>query len=59
MAQIDTRHAEKNKLFSFLVAKETGDIDLQIAQTRATMEPEDIASVMKEFEEWRKNRKQT
>ncbi|MCL1881172.1 MAG: hypothetical protein FWF76_03250 [Oscillospiraceae bacterium] len=55
MAQIDTRYNEKNKLMAFLTAKHTGDIDSQIALTRASMEREDIEDVMKEFENWKAN----
>ena len=55
MPQIDTRHADKSKLFALLVAQHAPEnIALQIAQTRAEMEKEDIADVVREFEEWQK-----
>ena len=57
MAQTETRHAERGSLFKLLIAKETGDINSQIYAQRATMEKEDVDSVMAEFEEWKKNRK--
>jgi hypothetical protein len=57
MAQIDTRHAEKDTLFKLLVAKhDPQNLDLQIANTRASMEQEDIENVLREFEEWKKTR---
>jgi len=57
MAQVDTRHNEKDKLFSLLVAKcEPDSIDLQIAQTMAKMEKEDIEEVKKQFENYEKIR---
>jgi hypothetical protein len=52
----EIRFMQKDKLFSLLVAEETGDIGLQISATRATMEKEDILSVEKHFEEWKRNR---
>jgi hypothetical protein len=57
MPQTETRHAEKSKLFSLLLAQETGDIHTQIAHAKASMEKEDIADVIREFEDWKKNRK--
>ncbi|MCL1880602.1 MAG: hypothetical protein FWF76_00295 [Oscillospiraceae bacterium] len=56
MAQIDTRHEEKNTLFQLLVAQLIPEnIKFQIAQSRAKMEPSDIAEVMAEFEEFKKS----
>jgi small-conductance mechanosensitive channel len=53
MGTIDTRHNERDKLFSLLVAKSAPEsIDLQIAQTMAKMEKEDIEEVKKQFTEW-------
>ena len=57
MPTIDTRHAERSSLFKFLMAKETGDIDSQIAHMMAVMEPEDIVAVTKQFENWKANYK--
>jgi len=55
MAQVDTRHNEKDKLFSLMVAKrEPESIDLQIAQTMAKMEKEDVEEVKKQFDEYQK-----
>jgi hypothetical protein len=51
MAQIDTRHAEKTKLFELLEVKHNPEsIDLQIARTKASMEKEDVDAVYQEFE---------
>jgi len=51
MAQVDTRHNEKDKLFALLAAQLNPEsLKLQIAQTRAKMEPSDIEEVIKEFE---------
>jgi len=58
MAQTETRHAEKSKLFSLFMAEYTGDIKSQIAHTKASMEKEDIADVVREFEEWKKEKEQ-
>jgi hypothetical protein len=56
VAQVDTRHEEKNSLMALLIAKHFPDnIDLQIAQARAKMEKNDIEEVMKEFEDFRKS----
>jgi hypothetical protein len=53
MAQVDTRHNERDMLFSLMVAKrEPSSIDLQIAKTMAKMEKEDVEAVKKQFEEW-------
>jgi hypothetical protein len=63
MAQIDTKHSEKRTLMALLMAKHTGDIDTQIALTRAAMDKEDISDVIAEFEKWKSeytaNKKQT
>ena len=59
MAQTDTRHGEKEKLIALLMAQSNPEsISMQIAQTRAKMEKEDIENVMKEFEEWKKSQEQ-
>ncbi|MCL1865799.1 MAG: hypothetical protein FWF82_00135 [Oscillospiraceae bacterium] len=53
MAQVDTRHSERDMLFSLLVAKSEPDsIDLQIAKIMARMEKEDIEEVKKQFDEY-------
>ena len=57
MAQIDTRHAEKDKLFALLLAEFTGDFQAQIANTRAKMEKDDIDDVMREFEQFKQQYK--
>jgi hypothetical protein len=55
MAQVDTRHYEKEKLISLLIAElEPQTLPLQIAQTKAKMEPSDVDEVMKQFEEYKK-----
>jgi len=55
MPQVDTRHNERDMLFSLMVAKcEPDSIDLQIAKTMAKMEQEDIDAVKKQFEEYLK-----
>jgi len=56
MPTIDTRHSEMSKLFMLLLAKHTGDIDTQIAHTKASMEKEDVLAVLEQFEEWKKSR---
>ncbi|MCL2035771.1 MAG: hypothetical protein FWG83_00065 [Oscillospiraceae bacterium] len=55
MAQVDTRHAEKDKLFSLMLAEFTGDFKSLIASTRAKMEKEDIEDVVQEFERFKKS----
>jgi hypothetical protein len=58
MAQVDTRHEERNSLMALLIAKHFPEnIDLQIAQARAKMEKSDIEDVLREFEEFQKNKK--
>ena len=55
MAQVDTRHTERDLLMALLIAKHFPEnIDFQIAQARARMEKSDIEEVMGEFEEFRK-----
>ncbi|MCL1903075.1 MAG: hypothetical protein FWF94_01490 [Oscillospiraceae bacterium] len=55
MAQVDTRHGEKEKLIALLMAQLNPEtLDMQIIQTRAKMEQSDIDEVMKEFEEYKK-----
>ena len=57
MAQVDTRHNERDMLFSLMVAKlEPESIDLQIAKIMAKMEQEDIAAVKKQFDEYVKSK---
>jgi hypothetical protein len=54
MAQIDTRHAEKDTLFKLFVAKyDPKNLDLQIANTMATMEDDDVIAVERRFEDWK------
>jgi len=56
MEQTDIRHIEKEKLFALMIAKSNPEtVDMQIAQTKAKPEKEDIEDVVKEFEEWRKS----
>jgi hypothetical protein len=58
MAQIDTRHIEKDLLMALLIAKHYPEnIDLLIAKARAKMEKSDVEEVIEEFEEYRKIRK--
>jgi hypothetical protein len=53
MAQIDTRHAERDFLMALLMAQHSPKtISMQIAQAKARMERSDIAEVMEEFERW-------
>jgi len=50
----ETRHCEKEKLIALLMAQSNPEtIAMQIAQTKAKMEKEDIEDVMKEFENWK------
>jgi hypothetical protein len=57
MAQVDARHEERNSLMALLIAKHFPEnIDLQIAQARAKMEKSDIEDVLREFEEFQKNK---
>jgi hypothetical protein len=55
MPQTETRHAEKSTLFKLMVVKYNGDVEMQIAHQRATMEKEDISDVEREFEAWKSN----
>jgi len=49
------RHCEKEKLFALLMAQSNPEsVPMLIAQTRAKMEKEDAADVVREFEAWRK-----
>lgn len=53
MAQIDTRHDEKQRLFELLVIEaDPALIGEKIFQLRAKMEKEDIEWVEKEFKAW-------
>jgi hypothetical protein len=45
MAQIDTRHAERERYFDLLMIKAGGDVDLMIDRLAASMEEEDIRQV--------------
>jgi len=55
--QMDTRHAERSKLFSLFVAKkDPSAIDLLIYNSKASMEKEDVEAVRAEFEEWEATR---
>jgi 2,4-dienoyl-CoA reductase-like NADH-dependent reductase (Old Yellow Enzyme family) len=55
MAQVDTKHNEKDKLFSLMAAElEPQNIKFQIAQTKAKMDKSDIEEVIQQFEEYKK-----
>ena len=56
MAQIDTRHDERDMLFSLLVARATNDFDTLIERVIAKMEDEDVKRVEGRFAEWEKKR---
>ncbi|MCL2754337.1 MAG: hypothetical protein FWD35_01290 [Oscillospiraceae bacterium] len=57
MAQIDTRHTEKDLLMALLIAKHfPKDVDLLIAKARAKMERDDVKEVMEEFNSYKKAR---
>ncbi|MCL1882076.1 MAG: hypothetical protein FWF76_07870 [Oscillospiraceae bacterium] len=57
MAQVDTRHGEKDTLMALLIAKHfPEDINLQIAIAEARMEKEDIEEVNKVLERYKKTR---
>jgi len=45
MAQIDTRHAEKERYFDLLMVQAGEDVNLMINRLTASMEPEDIKQV--------------
>jgi len=53
MAQTETRHAERSKLFSLYEVKYGGSVDLQIAQAEASMEKEDVDAVRERFSRWK------
>jgi hypothetical protein len=56
MAQIDTRHVEKEKLISLLIAQVSPEsIPMQITQTMAKMEQTDIDDVMRIFEKYKES----
>ena len=57
MAQIDTRHDERELLFKLFVAKHNNDIDTLISTILAKMEDEDVKAVERRFIEWKENRK--
>ncbi|MCL1903790.1 MAG: hypothetical protein FWF94_05180 [Oscillospiraceae bacterium] len=58
MSQIDTRHTEKDKLFSLYMAEAFPETTKsQIAHTEAVMEKEDVEDVRRRFEEWKDNLK--
>lgn len=55
MAQVDTKSAQRDKLFNLLVAREDPkNLELQIAQSMAVMEEEDVEIVNKRFADWKK-----
>jgi hypothetical protein len=55
MAPVDTKHNEKDKLMSLLLAELSPEtVPLQIAQTKAKMDKSDIDDVMHQFEEYKK-----
>ncbi|MCL1832070.1 MAG: hypothetical protein FWG45_04055 [Oscillospiraceae bacterium] len=57
MAQVDTRHNEKDLLMALLIAKHIPEgIDVQIAQAEARMEKEDVDDVLKVFDKFKKSR---
>ena len=56
MAQVDTRIAQRDKLFNLYVAKEAPEnIELQLANTEATMEETDINAVRERFLKWKES----
>ncbi|MCL1831638.1 MAG: hypothetical protein FWG45_01855 [Oscillospiraceae bacterium] len=56
MAQVDTRHSEKDLLMALLMAQSHPEtIPMQIAKAKAKMEREDISEVMQEYESWLKH----
>jgi hypothetical protein len=51
--QPEIKNAQKTALSSLYTVKALGgDIDMAIVQARASMEPEDVAAVEKEFKAW-------
>jgi len=50
MPTIDTRHAERNHLFSLYEAQITGDIEAQIDRLEAIMDQEDVDKVLEKVE---------
>jgi len=56
MAQIDTRHEERNMLFLTLVAQYNNDFNTLISTLMAKMEASDVEAVKQQFEEWKKTR---
>jgi hypothetical protein len=55
MAQVDTRHNEKDLLMALLMAKHfPNGIDAQVAKAKARMERSDIKEVLEEFEAFQK-----
>jgi hypothetical protein len=55
MAQIDTRHDERDILFKMFVAKHNNDFNTLIANMMAKMEKDDVEAVKQQFEEWKTN----
>jgi len=53
MAQIDTRHDERNLLFQVLIARHYNDFDMLVANIMAKMEKDDVDAVMQRFGEWK------
>jgi len=58
MPTVDTRHAEKNHLFSLYEALLTGDIEAQTDRLEATMEKEDVQQVLQKVEKRRQKSNQ-
>jgi hypothetical protein len=56
MGMTETRHTEKANLFQVLKARHENDFDSAVASIQASMEPDDVADVLRLFEEWKKNR---
>ena len=53
----EIRDTKKTNLSSLYMIRELGgDLEAAIVQSEASMEQEDVASVMKKFEEWKKKR---
>lgn len=53
MAQIDTRHAERDFLMQALIATHNNDFNTLIAVMEARMEKEDVEEVRQKFEQWK------
>ncbi|MDR1664093.1 MAG: hypothetical protein LBR83_04115 [Clostridiales bacterium] len=53
---VETRHTEKNILFQLLKAADAGDLQEIIFNLCATMEPEDVELVKKQFEDYKRSK---